>query len=99
MQASINAAALPIGWSDGTTHGFWDKLLDGLSLMTLLGWVLTALAASLGAAFWFDTLKRFISIRSSGEKPEGDMTASGRSDERPCARLPTRSAIQTRRRP
>jgi hypothetical protein len=35
-----------------------------------LGWILTALAASLGAPFWFDTLNRFISIRSAGKAPE-----------------------------
>jgi hypothetical protein len=36
----------------------------------ILGWILTALAASLGAPFWFDTLNRFISIRSAGKAPE-----------------------------
>jgi hypothetical protein len=35
-----------------------------------LGWLLTAAAASLGAPFWFDTLKRFVSIRSAGKAPE-----------------------------
>ena len=35
-----------------------------------LGWLLTALAATLGAPFWFDTLNRFISIRSAGRAPE-----------------------------
>jgi hypothetical protein len=35
-----------------------------------VGWLLTALAASFGAPFWFDLLKRFVSIRSSGRAPE-----------------------------
>lgn len=35
---------------------------------TWLGWLLTAIAASLGSAFWFDTLKRIVSIHSSGRK-------------------------------
>ncbi|MGH9962120.1 MAG: hypothetical protein ACREBC_34160, partial [Pyrinomonadaceae bacterium] len=30
-----------------------------------LGWVLTALAISLGAPFWFDLLNKFIVIRSA----------------------------------
>jgi hypothetical protein len=30
----------------------------------------TALAASLGAPFWFDTLNRFINIRENGCAPE-----------------------------
>ena len=36
----------------------------------LVGWLLTALAASLGAPFWFDVLNKFISIRSVGKAPE-----------------------------
>ena len=35
----------------------------------LLGWSLTAIAVSLGAPFWFDTLNRFVNIRSSGRAP------------------------------
>jgi hypothetical protein len=41
----------------------------------LVGWILSAIAVSLGAPFWFDTLNRFMNIRSSGkspaEKPKG----------------------------
>jgi len=36
----------------------------------LLGWVLTAIAVSLGAPFWFDTLNRFINIRNAGRAPD-----------------------------
>jgi len=35
-----------------------------------LGWVLTAIAVSLGAPFWFDMLDKFITIRSSVAGPE-----------------------------
>lgn len=35
-----------------------------------LGWILTAIALSLGAPFWFDTLNRFMSIRSAGKSPD-----------------------------
>ena len=33
------------------------------------GWILTIIAVSLGAPFWFDTLNRFMNIRSSGLNP------------------------------
>jgi hypothetical protein len=36
----------------------------------LLGWALTAVAASLGAPFWFDVLNKIINVRSSGKAPE-----------------------------
>jgi hypothetical protein len=66
-----------------TTDSFWDWALkskmvlskdgkdwDGWVLfLAILGWVITALAASLGSAFWFDMLKQFVQIRSAGPKP------------------------------
>ncbi|HEX6902448.1 MAG TPA: hypothetical protein VF789_22200 [Thermoanaerobaculia bacterium] len=36
----------------------------------LLGFVITAIAISLGAPFWFDLLNKLVSLRSSGQKPE-----------------------------
>ena len=36
----------------------------------LIGWTLTALALSLGAPFWFDTLNRFMNIRNAGRAPD-----------------------------
>jgi hypothetical protein len=38
--------------------------------MRWLGWILTAVAASLGAPFWFDLLKKATSIRGSGPSPD-----------------------------
>jgi hypothetical protein len=35
----------------------------------ILGFLLTAIAASLGAPFWFDLLNRFVNLRASGNKP------------------------------
>jgi ElaB/YqjD/DUF883 family membrane-anchored ribosome-binding protein len=37
--------------------------------LKILGWLITALAISLGAPFWFDVLKRLVNIRSSGNAP------------------------------
>jgi hypothetical protein len=41
----------------------------------VLGWLITALAATLGAPFWFDTLNRLMAIRSSGKSPEEEPKA------------------------
>ncbi len=35
----------------------------------ILGWIVTALAISLGAPFWFDLLKKLVNVRSSGKVP------------------------------
>lgn len=36
----------------------------------ILGFILTALAISLGAPFWFDLLNKLVSLRAAGTKPE-----------------------------
>jgi hypothetical protein len=43
----------------------WEILFDHL-----LGWILTAIAVSMGAPFWFDTLNRFMNIRNAGRSPD-----------------------------
>ncbi|SKC99133.1 hypothetical protein SAMN05660461_1379 [Chitinophaga ginsengisegetis] len=47
----------------GASWGDWNGY-------TIPGWLVTALAISLGATFWFDLLQRLISIRQAGMKPE-----------------------------
>ena len=52
-----------------------DAFPRGTSVLSLagvhlLGWLLTAIAVSMGAPFWFDTLKLFMSVRSSGKSPD-----------------------------
>lgn len=44
----------------------YDKF-DGIR--SLVGWLITALALTLGAPFWFDLLTKFMSLRSAGAKP------------------------------
>ncbi|MEP6796942.1 MAG: hypothetical protein ABI890_02285 [Lapillicoccus sp.] len=57
-------AGLPVGWSSMTTPG------DAYGwLLKLLGWGLTALAASFGAPFWFEALSKLGSLRNTGAKP------------------------------
>jgi hypothetical protein len=35
-----------------------------------VGWLLTILALTLGAPFWFDMLNKFINIRFAGKSPD-----------------------------
>jgi hypothetical protein len=35
-----------------------------------IGWILTAIAVSMGAPFWFDFLNRFMNIRNAGRAPD-----------------------------
>lgn len=42
---------------------------DNTSPQAILGWLLTALALSCGAPFWFDALKKISNVRSVGLRP------------------------------
>ena len=52
-------------WEPGAV-GRWLQAIE----QHFIGWILTILAVSLGAPFWFDTLNRIIVIRGAGKAPE-----------------------------
>jgi len=60
-----------LGWHDNVFHdknGYsWSKQIW---LERFIGWLLTILAISLGAPFWFDILNKIINIRFAGKAPE-----------------------------
>lgn len=59
-----------LGWRSAQDAAFISgEQYGSLIRLHLVGWLLTAFAVSLGAPFWFDTLKRFINIRNAGTKP------------------------------
>jgi hypothetical protein len=53
-----------LGWSNQQFYDWhqWPQ--------RLIGWILTIVAVSLGAPFWFDMLNKMMNIRSAGKKPE-----------------------------
>ncbi len=56
---------LGMGW-----EGVSLRRLSAYDLATkFLGFILTALAISMGAPFWFDLLKKLVNIRSAGSRP------------------------------
>jgi hypothetical protein len=46
----------------------------------LLGWILSIIAISLGAPFWFDMLNKLMNIRNAGQKPK---KSDDQSNDRP----------------
>lgn len=53
--------SLAIPWANNAQDGNLFKNW----LLKVIGWLITALAISLGSAFWFDTLNKIIVIRST----------------------------------
>jgi hypothetical protein len=74
----------------------WMQALD----QHLIGWLLTMLAVSLGAPFWFDMLNRLISIRGAGRAPPeapkaGSAAPRPRQPDEEFARRPEAGDIET----
>jgi hypothetical protein len=74
----------------------WMQALD----QHLIGWLLTMLAVSMGAPFWFETLQRLFSIRSAGRAPSeapkpGSGRATPRAPDEEFARRPEAGDIET----
>lgn len=59
----LNAAmrALPLGWTGLPEGCAW--------LWKIVGLLITTMALTLGAPFWFDLLAKFVNLRGTGEKP------------------------------
>lgn len=79
IQSQIDALPVPIGWSDvlkgekvtGAGQAVWQHLAgQGLGgIWIIVGWLLTGIAASMGAPFWFGVLQRVFNLRAAGNKP------------------------------
>lgn len=64
-QQRLQALNLPIGWAGaGRPVNAWTD-----AALLVAGWLLTGLAASFGAPFWFDLIGRLTPLRASGNKP------------------------------
>jgi hypothetical protein len=75
---TLNGLGLPIGWPDNAEKPSWGRALYA-SERHCLGWILTALAVSLGAPFWFDMLNKLIVVRST-VKPHEKSREEGSKD-------------------
>ncbi|MHA6890846.1 hypothetical protein [Ralstonia pseudosolanacearum] len=60
--AQLADLPIPIGWHDKPSE-------SSVILAKIVGCLITALAISLGAPFWFDTLQKFLNLRTTGPRP------------------------------
>jgi hypothetical protein len=74
LNEQARSLGYPIGWSqpDGTARPFlWT---------TPLGWLITAMAVSLGAPFWFDVLAKVMNIRTALRPADSTKAAAAAAD-------------------
>ena len=81
---------LPIGWTGAPGAPSFRGLRDSNDLWNdlfgpILGWLVTAFAATLGAPFWFDVLNKIMVIRST-VKPHEKSPEEGSEDRKEATR-------------
>jgi hypothetical protein len=59
----------PVGWGSWSLKSAEGSEAPVVIILKILGLILTAIAISLGAPFWFDLLNTFMNLRATGEKP------------------------------
>jgi hypothetical protein len=85
-QLEKNLKSLPLGYGDGGLIVYWQGIKDepmrqlsGEIAFSVGGWLLMAIAISLGAPFWFDLVNKLINVRMVGQKPpSGKDTSAAR---------------------
>jgi hypothetical protein len=81
----IDTLGLPIGWGKAEALyvlGAWP--------LVMIGWMMSALAATLGANFWFQLLGNLVKLRITGSKPDASP---------PAASTASTSTLETRQLP
>ncbi|HEU0014898.1 MAG TPA: hypothetical protein VFQ45_14520 [Longimicrobium sp.] len=94
-RAALDSLDLPVGWPDtrvvpARIDTWWERAWFFL-LIPAAGWLLTALATTLGAPFWFDMLNKVMVIRST-VKPREKSPEEGSEDRQPRAARARRAA-------
>lgn len=77
VESAAANASFP-GWKFLTYPRVFWTWLYWLIPLRIIGWLLTVLAISLGAPFWFGTLQKLVNIRSAGDAPDEKPAAIGR---------------------
>lgn len=63
LKASADFPPLPVGWKDGNIGNF--DLPSQSPPTAFLGWLISAIAISMGAPFWFDLLSKVMNVRNT----------------------------------
>ena len=98
-RAALDSLRLPIGWDEVRLTPPWDTRLVrdasgavrpvrelrlwGYMFEPLVGWLLAALAAMLGAPFWFDLLNKVMVVRSTVKPHEKSPEESSEDRQTP----------------
>lgn len=80
-KADLDSLQLPIGWNNDNISP--NPFSDKFPWHSTLGWILIAVAATVGAPFWFDLLNKFMIVRSTVKPHEKSPEESSEDRQQP----------------
>ena len=70
INKATETLTLPIGWGEANRknqsknrRGLWD-------IRYIFGWLITAIAISMGSSFWYNLLRKIVDVGNVGKKPQ-----------------------------
>ncbi|AFY48057.1 hypothetical protein Nos7524_2212 [Nostoc sp. PCC 7524] len=76
----LEEQTLPLGWNKlnlaqqlGQTQDNQNPVLFNHYLTMVFGWLISGVAISMGAPFWFELIGRVINVRNSGKRPKSSV--------------------------
>jgi hypothetical protein len=97
---ALDELKLPIGWGaarvagESRPAGVWNTVFN-----PILGWLITALAATMGAPVWFDLLNKVMVIRSTVKPREKSPEEGSEDRQRKAPDAPEKAAAHEHRGP
>lgn len=81
MASLLDSTTIPIGWHPVNRRTQFPQFNAAYLSRSILGWLLTGIAISMGARFWFRLLNRFIGIEEAEERSSIDERERSYSDK------------------
>jgi len=70
LQDNLSSYGLPMGWDRGTIEKSLQPFDWGFWINKFIGLLISTLAVSVGAPFWYDLINKLVNIRSAGTRPK-----------------------------
>jgi hypothetical protein len=71
VNQALNNLVLPLGWNPKNVEEQENEDKDSIPyLKRIIGWLISGVALSMGASFWFDLLGKIMIVRNAGKIPQ-----------------------------
>ncbi|MCP2728409.1 hypothetical protein [Limnofasciculus baicalensis] len=70
INQATETLTLPIGWGEVNRKNQSKNRKGLLNIRYIFGWLITAIAISMGSSFWYDLLGKIVDVGNVGKKPQ-----------------------------